>query len=516
MRAASLLALAVAAAGVAHAAPAITAASIDATVARAMRQFDVPGVAVAVVKDGQVAYAKGFGARALGQLDRVDVDTVFQIGSNTKAFTTAALSMLVDEGKLTWDDKVIDRLPQFRLYDPYVTREFTVRDLLTHRSGLGEGAGDLMFYPATDFSRAEIVRGLRHLKPVSGFRAKYNYDNLLYMVAGELVAAVTGTPWEDFVERRIFQPLQLKSCAADHSRLKAGAPFAAPHTVVDGKLTRIPVEDIRVIGAAGTINCSLRDMTTWLQTQLGEGVAPNGIKLFTPERAAEMWTLNTVEEVDPVLTALLRTHFKGYGLGWYVSDEFGFKRVAHTGGVPGTSTWVAMIPELKLGVLVFTNHDDGSAMEAIGNSILDAYVGAPKRDLVALLAGRAAGIAKEAAAAEAEVKKTLAAGTGVAVLPLKAYAGRFNDVWRGEATVDQQGDRLRLKFGRTTRLEGVLTPYLGNVFIVRWAERSLNADAFVRFSQTFDGSIDGFTMRAVSPTTNFSFDFQDLNFVRTP
>lgn len=492
----------------------IAPAAIDETVARAMQRFDVPGMAVAIVKDGRLMHAKGYGVRAFGKVEPIDTDTVFQIGSNTKAFTAAALAVLVDEGKLQWDDKVIDHMPQFRLHDPYVTREFTVRDLLTHRSGLGPGAGDLMFYPATDFSRAEIMRGLRHLKPVSGFRAKYDYDNLLYMVAGELIPVLTGISWEDFVEQRVFQPLEMKSCTANHDRLPRGINVAAPHTVVGGKLLRIPVEDIRVIGAAGTINCSVRDMATWLLTQLAQGRAPNGRQLFSVARSQEMWTLNTVDEVDPVLTTLLRTHFKGYGLGWEVLDQFGYKRVSHTGGVPGTSTWVAMIPELQLGVLVFTNQDDGSAMQAVGNQILDAYVGAPKRDFVALLAARAAQQASEAAAAEARVMATASPGKGAAALPLKAYTGRFTDPWRGDVMVELQGDRLLLKFSRTTRLEGVLTPHVGNVFIARWADRSLNADAFVRFSQDFDGAIEGITMRAVLPTTNFSFDFQDLAFVR--
>lgn len=489
-------------------------AAIDDVAGLAMRRFSVPGMAVAIVKDGRVIFAKGYGVRSIGQADRVDVGTVFQIGSNTKAFTAAALSILVDEGKLKWDDKVVDHLPGFRMYDPYVTHEFTVRDLLTHRSGLGTGAGDLMFYPATDFTRAELMRGLRYLKPASSFRAQYDYDNLMYMVAGELIPAVTGVSWEDFIESRIFQPLHMTSCAATHDRLPQTSNFATPHVTLDGKVQRIPVEDIRVIGGAGSINCNVQDMAVWLQTQLARGKSPNGRQLFSAERSDEMWTLYTPEEVSPTLAALLHTHFKGYGLGWELMDEFGYKRISHTGGVPGTSTWVAMVPELGLGVLVLTNHEDGNAMEAVGNRILDAYLGAPPRDLVALLAARADRLAKEAADVEAEVSHVRASGSGRPALPLNAYAGRFTDPWRGDATVEAVGDKLFLKFSRTTRLEGVLTPYAGNVFIVRWADRTLNADAFVRFSQDFEGGVDGFTMRAVSPATNFSFDFADLAFVK--
>lgn len=497
----------------ASAKPPISAATIDDTVARAMKTFAIPGMAVAIVKDGKVSFAKGYGVRALGEPAPMDMNTVFQIGSNTKAFTAAALAILVDEGKLAWDDKVIDHLPQFQLHDPYATREFTVRDLLTHRSGLGLGAGDLMFYPATDFSRAEIIHGLRYLKPTSSFRARFDYDNLMYMVAGELIPAVTGLSWEDFVEQRIFKPLQMTGCAASHARLPGGAAFAEPHTMVDGRLTRIPVEDIRVIGGAGTINCSAHDMAIWLQTQLAHGRAPNGTTLFSEDRGEEMWTVNTVVDVKPVEAALLHTHFSGYGLGWELTDEFGYKRVSHTGSVPGNLTWVAMIPELDLGILVFTNQNDGYAMQAVGNQILDAYVGAPRRDLVTMIAAITAKRAGDAAAVDAGVAKTLASGKPAA-LPLAAYVGRYTDAWRGNVTVRNDGGKLVLKFSRTGKLEGVLTPYVGNVFVVRWADRSLDADAFVRFSQAFDGSIDGITMNAISPTTDFSFDFQDLSLVK--
>ena len=225
----------------AHAAALPMAASqLDSTVSRAMKEFEVPGMAVGIVKDGKLVYAKGYGVREYGKPGKVDADTLFQIGSNTKAFTAAALAILVDEGKINWDDKVIDHLAQFRMYDPYVTREFTIRDLLTHRSGLGLGAGDLMFFPASDFTRDEIMRGLRFLKPASSFRSKFDYDNLLYMVAGEIVPAVSGQSWEEFVEKRILDPLQMRPCAASYNRIQDRSDVAAPHVVVEGKLPSSP------------------------------------------------------------------------------------------------------------------------------------------------------------------------------------------------------------------------------------------------------------------------------------
>jgi CubicO group peptidase (beta-lactamase class C family) len=257
-----------------------------------------------------------------------------------------------------------------------------VRDLLTHRSGLGPGAGDLMFYPATDFSRAEIIRGLRYLKSAASFRSRFDYDNLLYIVAGEVIAAVAGQSWEDFTERRIFQPLQMSSCAASYERLKDRSNVASAHAVVNGKLVPVPATNLTVVGAAGTINCSVNDMSKWLLTQLAAGRTASGQSLFSADRSAEMWSMNTIKPLDPELAALTRTHFSGYGLGWDLQDTFGRKRVSHTGGVPGMVTWVSMIPELSLGVLVLTNQQSEVAIEVLGNQILDAYLGAPRRDWV--------------------------------------------------------------------------------------------------------------------------------------
>jgi CubicO group peptidase (beta-lactamase class C family) len=493
---------------------AITPATIDATVARAMKAFQVPGMAVGIIKDGKLVYAKGYGVREFGKPGQVDADTLFQIGSNTKAFTAAALALLVDEGKIHWDDKVIDYLPQFRMQDPYVTGEFTIRDLLTHRSGLGAGAGDLMFFPATDFSRDEIIHGLRYLKPVSEFRSKYDYDNLLYMVAGQIIPAVTGKPWEDFVKERILEPLQMRPCAASYGRIADRSDVAAPHVVVKGELKSIPVVNMDVIGPAGTINCSINGMAKWLETQLAAGKTPTGQLLFSAERVEEMWTMNTIIPANPLLSAMYHTHFNGYALGWEVQDLLGYKRVAHTGGVLGSVTWVTMIPELKLGLLVFTNQESDMAMHVVGNQILDAYLSAPRRDWVKI--GLAYGAKRDTAAKTIEdAAAKIAASAGSPSLPLDAYAGMYRDPWRGEATVRRENDTLVLKISRTQSLEGPLTPYSGNIFIVHWNDRTLDADAYVRFDQSYDTKVGEMTMRAVSPATDFSFDFQDLHFSKT-
>lgn len=492
----------------------ISPSTIDATVARSMKAFQVPGMAVGIIKDGKLIYAKGYGVREVGKPAQVDADTLFQIGSNTKAFTTAALAILVDAGQIHWDDKVIDYLPQFRMQDPYVTREFTIRDLLTHRSGLGMGAGDLMFFPATDLSREEIIHGLRYLKPVSGFRSKFDYDNLLYMVAGQIIPAVTGKSWEDFVTERILDPLQMRPCAASYTRISDRSDVASPHVVIRRELRAIPVLNMDAVGPAGTINCSINGMAKWLETQLATGKTPTGRQLFTAERSEEMWSMNTIIPVSPLSSTMYRTHFNGYALGWGVQDVLGYKKVAHTGGVLGSVTWVAMIPELQLGVLVFTNQESGMAMEAVGDQILDAYLKAPRRDWVEI--GTAYGAKREAAAKTIEdAAAKIEGSSGSPSLSLAAYAGTYRDPWRGEATVRLENDKLMLKISRTNSLEGPLTPYSGNIFIVHWNDRTLNADAYVRFDQGYDAKVAEMTMRAVSPATDFSFDFQDLHFSKT-
>jgi CubicO group peptidase (beta-lactamase class C family) len=509
----ALMAMTIAQISPVHSAASISPEQIDRTVASAMKAFQVPGVAVGIVKDGKLIFAKGYGVREIGKSGRIDPETLFQIGSNTKAFTAAALAILVDEGKLRWDDKVIDHLPQFRLYDPYVTREFTIRDLLTHRSGLGLGAGDLMFFPATDMSRDEIIHGLRYLKPASSFRSTFAYDNLLYMVAGQIIPVVTGKSWEDFVTGRIFGPLQMAPCAASYGRIADRSNLAAPHVVINGEIKPVAAQNMDAIGPAGTINCSIRGISQWLMTQLAAGKAPSGQPLFSADRSREMWTVTTPVAVNPVLSAMYGTHFSGYGLGWFLSDTHGYERVNHTGGVLGTVTWVSMIPELNLGVLVFTNQQNDGAIESIGGQILDGYLGVPHRDWVAIAKGVMDERGSSASALETAAAQVVATA-GPPPLPLDAYVGTYQDSWRGDAVVRRVGENLVLRFSRTEYLEGPLVHYSGNIFIVRWSDRSLDADAYVRFEQGFGEQLTGMTMQAVSPATDFSFDFQDLDFKR--
>jgi CubicO group peptidase (beta-lactamase class C family) len=488
---------------------------IDRLVEQTMATYQVPGIAVGVVKDGKVVFAKGYGVRELGRPGKIDADTLFGIASNTKAFTIAALAILVDEGKLHWDDKVIDYLPEFRLYDPYMTREFTIRDLVTHRSGLGLGAGDLLLFPNSDFGTQDIFHALRYLKPVAGFRAAYAYDNNLYIVAGALIPAITGETWEDFVTRRILMPLNMAPCTATPRGVMDHSNQASPHVSVEGKVVPITPTDTNTAAAAGGIQCSVTGLAKWQLTQLGRGQAKGQPRIFSEAQSEEMWTPQTI--VPPGRMGTLgRTHFGAYGLGWFLEDFNGYKRVYHSGGLGGMVTYQSLVPELNLGVIVLTNAEEGEAFQTIGLAITDAYTGGPKRDWVKLIQDVKADKVREHAASDAKRKPTPAPGVDLTKLDLTPYVGTFRDPWRGEAAISRSDTGLTLTFSHTKELTGPLTPIRPGLFLVRWMNRALDADAYVRFREDFAGAVEGFTMEAVSADTDFSFDFQDLDFHRVP
>lgn len=513
----SIVALAyVARAAAGPAADPLKTLDVDRIVARTMATYPVPGIAVGIVKDGKLVFAKGYGVREIGRPGRVGADTLFGIASNTKAFTTAALGILVDEGKLHWDDKVIDYLPEFRLYDPYVTREFTIRDLVTHRSGLGLGAGDLLFFPNSDFGTKDVMHALRYLKPVAGFRAEYAYDNNLYAVAGEVIATITGQSWADFVTARILVPLGMAPCVALPERVADHDDEARPHTQVDGRTVSVTPDDTSNVAPAGAIQCNVTGLAKWELAQLGRGRPRGGPRIFSEAVSEQMWSPQTIVPLEPKRAALGRTHFSAYGLGWFLEDFNGYKRVSHSGGLDGMVTYQSLVPELELGVIVLTNADQGSALYTIALAITDAYTGGPKRDWVKIEADLKTERDHEHAAADAKRKPVPAAATELAALDLDAYVGTFRDPWRGEAWVSRGADGLTLTFSHTRELTGSLTPIRPGLFVVHWNNRTLNADAYVRFREDFAGAVEGFKMQAVSDDTDFSFDFQDLDFHRVP
>jgi CubicO group peptidase (beta-lactamase class C family) len=486
---------------------------LDTFAARVLKEFEVPGLGVAIVKDGKVVLAKGYGVRKLGDPTPVDENTLFGIASNTKAFTAAALAMLVDEGKITWDDPVTKHLPSFQLYDPYVTREMTIRDLLTHRSGLGLGAGDLLWWPPTDYSREEIIRRFRFVKPATSFRSRYAYDNVLYMIAGQIVAAVSGKSWDDFIRERIFKPLGMSTSNTTVAQLNASSDAATPHAKVEGHLKTVASQPLENVGPAGAINSSVAEMSKWLIAQLNHGQIDEGRRLFSERQSREMWSAQTITPLGdpPPHLAPLKANFSAYGLGWGLTEYRGYKTVSHTGGLLGFVSRVTLVPDLNLGVVVLTNQQSGGAFQSLTYRILDHFMNAPATDWIAAFKkSEEMGLAR---AAEVEKRLTSARATDSRPsLALAKYAGRYTDPWYGDIQISLEGKKLVLSFSHTPSLVGDLEHWQHDTFVARWRDRSLDADAFVSFSLKPDGSIEQMKMSAVSPLTDFSFDFQDLLF----
>ncbi|HDT14313.1 MAG TPA: class A beta-lactamase-related serine hydrolase, partial [Candidatus Aminicenantes bacterium] len=358
----------------------------DALVARVMRTFEVPGMAVAVVKDGATVLAKGYGVRRMGEPDAVDARTLFGIASNTKAFTATALGLLVEEGKIEWDGQVTRYLPWFQMWDPYVTREITVRDLLVHRSGLGLGAGDLLLWPETTYTRREIVERLRFIPLATSFRSAYAYDNMLYVAAGELIEAVSGVTWEEFIRERVLRKAGMDSSEPRHSAAGAEARnVAMPHAALEGGVTPVAIDENDNMNAAGGIVSCAEDMARWMLIHLAGGKLPDGGRLFGERTARELTTLVTPIPIGapaPELAAQ-RQNFNGYALGFRVGDYRGRKLVNHTGGLSGYVSRVVMVPELGLGVAVLTNQESSDAYNSVIFAVLDEALGAPPTDWAA-------------------------------------------------------------------------------------------------------------------------------------
>lgn len=492
--------------------------NFDAYVDSVMRAFEVPGIAVAIVKDGQVVLATGYGVRKLGEPATVDAQTLFGIASNTKAFTATALGILEEEGKLQWDAPVIDYLAWFRLSDPYVTSQLTVRDLLVHRSGLGLGAGDLLWWPESTYDRTEIARRLRFLPLATSFRSAYAYDNVLYLIAGEVIAAVSGLSWEEFVTERILRPVGMSGSNVLHSAAGAGGNVAATHANVEGVVRPIAAFLSDNTNPAGGINSNAEDMARWMIMQLDSGRLADGRRLISPRTTRELWSLVTPMPIGRVPPALAPTQasFLGYALGFQVNDYRGRKLVSHRGGLPGYVSKVALIPDEKLGVAVLTNQESSAAFAAISYRVLDHYLGAAHDWLGAYRV-----VTEQTAAALAQAERGTEAqrdSTSRPSLPLERYAGTYRDAWYGDVTVILEHGGLVIRFGHTPSLVGDLVHWQHDTFVARWRDRELRADAFVTFALDPSGAIARATMRAVSPATDFSFDFQDLDLrpVRAP
>ncbi|MGB9591003.1 MAG: serine hydrolase, partial [Candidatus Kryptoniota bacterium] len=420
-------------------------------------------------------------------------------------------AILVEEGKIDWDEPVINYLPWFRMSDPYVTSQLTVRDLLVHRSGLGLGAGDLLWWPQSDYTRSEIVRRLSFVPLATSFRSTFAYDNVLYLVAGELIKEVTGEPWEKFVKSHILDKVGMTGTIDDISFLSKEKNVASPHAIINNKLMPVKPYTDPVTNPAGGICSNAADIARWMIVQLDSGRVQDSVRIFHPSTSVQLWSLITpikVQKVPDFLSPMQR-NFYGYGLGFFISDYRGYKLVSHTGSLPGYASQIALIPALKLGVAILTNQESVYAFKTITYHILDYYLGVTGFDWMTgfkRMKTEDDSLISAAERASAAERDSLSGPS----LPLQKYAGRYRDAWYGDVLITYQNGRLTIKFSHTPQLTGELIHWQYDTFLAVWTDRELRADAFVTFALNADGSIDQAKMKPFSPATDFSFDFQDL------
>lgn len=439
---------------------------IDAYIQKSIIEWGSPGFAIAIVKDDEIIFSKGYGFKKSGDPARVDENTLFAIGSQTKAFTAAAIAILVDEGKLKWDDPVIKYLPEFQLSDPWVTGKLTIRDCLSHR--LGYDPLDLLWI-LTDFKKEELLRRYRYAKPTAEFRNSFEYNNMMFLLAGEIIARISGMSWDEFVAQRIFLPLNMKSSNTSITRFSSAMNLATPHEIIDAKIQPIPYRNFDNIGSAGAINSNVLDMANWIRFQLGIGLY-DGLKILSPEGMKEMHSPQTIVALDKwkemaqvtfSAYSRLNSTFATYGLGWFIQDYKKHVIIHHGGDGEGMRCQVGLIPELNLGLVVFSNLHPGTLVEAIMYRAFDAFIDGEERDW----SSEFLTLTKKSTARMAEMQMQRMVKTGERTSPsvtLDKFAGTFENKVYGQAVIMEKRGSLTVKLGQ---LNCPLLHVRGNTFI---------------------------------------------------
>jgi CubicO group peptidase (beta-lactamase class C family) len=436
--------------------PSFITDSLDSYIERGMAQWQIPGLAIAIVKDGKVILSKGYGVREMNRLEKVNENTLFIIASNTKLFTGTSLAKLDFEKKLSLNDRVTKFIPWFRLYDTTSTKLATVKDMLCHRIGLKTFQGDFTFWDS-NLAKDSIIWKMRYLKPTGEFRQDYGYCNSAFLVAGRILEKVTGKTWENYVEENILQPLGMSNTYMNTARLETRNNVAFPHNNLYSSLTTIPFDSVDNLGPATSMVSNVKDLTKWLILQLDSGRYEGRQVLPWP-------VLQKTRDIN-ILTgsrksAAFPTHFRGYGLGLYSTDYSGKQVYWHTGGAFGHVTNVCFIPEEKLGITILTNNDNQSFFEALRYQIIDAYLGVPYTDRSKYQWGFYVQGKKQTddslAAMKARVEKKNP-------LPMKPedYTGNYYNTVYGRVTISKSGDNLICRFQRHPSLFGLME-YMDN------------------------------------------------------
>ncbi len=467
-------------------------ATLDKFVKTGMKAWDVPGLALAIVKDDSLVLVRGYGVRELGSEQPVDGHTLFAVASCTKAFTAAALGILVSEGKLRWDDPVSDFLPDFELYDPWVTRQLTIRDLLSHRTGYPGWAADHL-WQGSDYDRAEILHRFRYQRPEGGFRSDYGYSNIMYLAAGEIIPVVANQSWGTFVTKRLLHPLGMRESTVTIHELEKRENVAAPHMAIDGELTPLAHFDPWNVAPAMALNSSAIDMAQWLRLHLAEGVL-EGDTILAPSVVADMQTPQIWWDGPGAVAKLEQRTFSAYGLAWDLYDYHGRKVVRHDGSIDGMTSLLTMVPEEGFGVVVLTNKVPNQLAEAIVHQVMDAYLDIADRDWNAALLEKRA----EERKAEKEYawrwEEARTKGTKP-TLPRSRYLGESVDQLSGTATITKKKDHLVFRYN--AKYVGDLEHWQYDVYRIRWRDPYVTtwAGQFLRFIPDGEGGIGSLLVR---------------------
>jgi len=491
----------------------------DAIVDDVVVRYRLPGLALGIVVDGNVVYTRTTGEVVAGSGRPITANTLFKIASNSKAMTTGVLARLVDAGKLRWDDPVTRHLPAFRMYDPWVTREMQVRDLLIHNSGLREGAGDLMLWPEPNlFTRADVVAGLAHLRPMHSFRSRYAYDNLMYIVAGEVAAAASGMSYEDLVRRELFEPIGMDRCQSGAFQRDVVGDVAQPHmqsgehnTVVRADADVIPVS---VVAAAGGIRCSLHDMLKWVQMWLHpeNRTSESGEPWVSVEQRKALWAAHIPLPLSQRQRDWDGSRFNAYGYGWRVSDVDGKLRIAHTGTLMGMYSAVVLIPELRTGY-VFMINGNGADARTVLSTVLTRHFTAPG---AVLSPGYYAETLERERLRRGEREHPQPARVRAPVAALQPWLGTYRDAWFGEVSLCSSGEHVTFQSAKSPLLSGTVMQS-GPDWLVDWNDESVDAEAWLHFATEASaaGSVRALALSKVDPQADFSYDYEDLHFTRT-
>lgn len=500
--------------------PAAANAVFDRYVDDVIERYHLPGLAIGVVQDGEVVYTRTAGELVAGSGQKIDRDTLFKIASNSKAMTAALLARLVDAGKLEWTDPAVKHLPEFRMHDPWVTRELQVRDLLIHNSGLGAGAGDLMLWPEpNDFTRGDVIHGLRYLAPVYSFRSRYAYDNTLYIVAGEVAAAAGGAAYDALVRRELFGPLGMDRCQVGSWQRDAVGNVAQPHALRDGQYvpTRVDGETIPDVPmmAAGGIRCSLDDMLAWTRMWLQPerfGLQ-DGEPWLSKQQREEVWKAHTIMSLSKRMRDWDRSHYSAYGYGWRLTDVDGTWKVSHTGTLGGMYSALTLLPERNAGFVILINGDAGDARTVLSQVLVKHFSDLGSRPTVA---GYAASL--EAEQAEASRQAPVPDTSDRVPVSASRVAGRtgiYRDPWFGAISLcaDAAG-RVVFSAEKSPRMVGDVMSSKDRL-LVQWREPDVDQEPWLEFVEPPGDGPMRLAMRRIDPEGDFSSDYQDLAPVRS-